>query len=123
MNDMHGVAMNRDELIRSLAQVIAGDGDLLLDGWKHLVLVSQVDDGTPDLTGFCYTADGRAVPVSPTDFSIFDVIEDRNRVVRCAIRRLRSACEISPQPADTADPTSAHCSRWRARPSSSGRAA
>jgi hypothetical protein len=76
MNDMHGVAMNRDELIRSLAQVIAGDGDLLLDGWKHLVLVSQIDDGTPDLTGFCYTADGRAIPVSPTDFSIFDVIEE-----------------------------------------------
>jgi hypothetical protein len=75
MNDMHGVAMNRDELIHGLAQAIAGDSALLVDGWEHLVLVSQIEDGTPDLTGFCYTGDGRAVPVSPEDFAIFDVIE------------------------------------------------
>jgi hypothetical protein len=34
-----------------------------------------IEAGTPDMTGFCYTSDGRAVPVSPTDFDIFDVIE------------------------------------------------
>jgi hypothetical protein len=75
MSDLHGVAMDRDELIRNLAETVAGDAALLLTGWKHLVLISQIDDGTPDVTGFCYTSDGRAVPVSPTDLAIFDVIE------------------------------------------------
>ena len=75
MNDLHGVAMNRDQLILNLAEKVAGDAALLLDGWKHLVLVSVIEGDTPDMTGFCYTGDGRAVPVSPTDFTIFDVIE------------------------------------------------
>jgi hypothetical protein len=67
--------MDRDALIHHLAQTIASDGGLLLDGWTHLVLVSQIESDTPDMTGFCYTDDGRAVPVSPTDFGIFDVLE------------------------------------------------
>lgn len=75
MNGVHGVAMDRDELIRSFAEKVAADAALLLDGWKHLVLVCQIEHGAPDLTGFCYTNDGRAVPVSPSDFSVFDVME------------------------------------------------
>jgi hypothetical protein len=75
MKDLHGVVMDRDQLIRRLAETVAGDAALVLNGWKHLVLVTQIEDVTPDLTGFCYTGDGRAVPVSPTDFAIFDVIE------------------------------------------------
>jgi|SRR5882672_3755509 len=75
MNDLHGLAMDRDELMRKLAETVAGDAALLLNGWKHLVLISQIENDTPDLTGFCYTGDGRAKPVSPTDFAIFDVIE------------------------------------------------
>ena len=67
--------MDRDALIHCLAETIAGDKGLLLDGWTHLVLVSHIDAGTPDMTGFCYTSDGRAVPVSPKDFSVFDALE------------------------------------------------
>jgi len=67
--------MDRDALIQCLADAIAGDSALLLDGWTHLVLVSQIEADTPDLTGFCYTDDGRAVPVSPKDFGIFDALE------------------------------------------------
>ena len=67
--------MDRDTLIQRLADTIAGDGALLLDGWTHLVLVSQIEADTPDLTGFCYIGDGRAVPVSPKDFGIFDALE------------------------------------------------
>jgi hypothetical protein len=76
MSDLPGAAMNRDELIFNLARIVAGDAALMLHDWKHLVLISQIADGTPDMTGFCYTGDGRAVPVAPSDFAIFDVIED-----------------------------------------------
>src|SRR5215467_2077508 len=75
MKDLHGVAMDRDQLIRQLAEIVAGDAALVLKGWKHLVLVTQIEDDTPDLTGFCYLDDGRAVPVAPTNFDVFDVIE------------------------------------------------
>ena len=68
--------MDRDALIHRLAETIAGDKDLLLDGWTHLVLMSQIEDDTPDMTGFCYTNDGRTVPVSPRDFAIFDVLDE-----------------------------------------------
>jgi hypothetical protein len=68
--------MDRDALIHRLAETIAGDSELLLDGWTHLVLVSRVEDGMLNMNGFCYTADGDAVPVSPRDFSIFDVLQE-----------------------------------------------
>jgi hypothetical protein len=40
------------------------------------VLVCRIDDegDTDDVTGFCYTSGGRAVPVSPRDFDIFRVL-------------------------------------------------
>jgi hypothetical protein len=68
--------MDRDFLIQRLAETIAGDSELLLDSWTHLVLVSRVEDGMLNMNGFCYTADGDAVPVSPRDFSIFDVLQE-----------------------------------------------
>jgi hypothetical protein len=67
--------MDRDTLIHRLAETIADDKVLLLDGWTHLVLVSRIEADTPDMTGFCYTADGRAVSVAPKNFGIFDVLE------------------------------------------------
>ena len=67
--------MDRDALIHRLAETIAGDKALLLDSWTHLVLVSEIEADTPDMTGFCYTDDGRTVPVSPKNFGIFDVLE------------------------------------------------
>jgi len=75
MSDLNGAAMSREELFHKLAESIAADDALALEGWKDLVLVSHIDDGTPDMTGFCYTEDGRAIPVSPRDFAIIDVIE------------------------------------------------
>jgi hypothetical protein len=71
-----GVTMDRDALIHRLAETIAGDSELLLDGWTHLVLTSRLGDGSLDMNGFCYTAEGDAVPVSPRDFAIFDVLEE-----------------------------------------------
>ena len=68
--------MDRDTLIRRLAETIAADSELLLDGWTHLVLTSRIEDGMLNMNGFCYTADGDAVPVSPRDFSIFDVLQE-----------------------------------------------
>jgi hypothetical protein len=76
MNALLGVAMDRDELILKLTHAVAGDPDLVLEGWSHLVLVSVFDDGMPDMTGFCYTAGGKPVPVSPSDLAILDVIGD-----------------------------------------------
>ena len=70
MDDPQGGAAGRDELIHDLADAIAGDATLLLKDWKQLVLVSQIEDGAPDLTGFCYTGDGRAILVTPSDFAI-----------------------------------------------------
>src|SRR5262245_45613558 len=75
MNDLRGGLEDRDELIRRFATTLAGDTSLMLEGWRQLVLVSQIDAGTPDMTGFCYLHDGHAIPVSPSDFAIFDVIE------------------------------------------------
>jgi hypothetical protein len=66
--------MDRDALIHRLAETIAGDSELLLDGWTNLVLTSRLEDGMLNMNGFCYTDDGKAVPVSPRDFSIFDVL-------------------------------------------------
>lgn len=66
--------MDRDTLVHRLAVIIAGDASLLLDGWTHLVLVSVVEAGTPDMTGFCYAEGGGATPVAPSDFEIFDVL-------------------------------------------------
>jgi hypothetical protein len=68
--------MDRDALLHRLGEMIAGDSELLLDGWTHLVLTSRVEDGMLNMNGFCYTADGDAVPVSPRDFSIFDVLQE-----------------------------------------------
>jgi hypothetical protein len=68
--------MDRDALIHRLAETIAGDSELLLDGWTHLVLTSRIEDGMLNMNGFCYTADGDAIPVSPRDFSIFDVLQE-----------------------------------------------
>jgi hypothetical protein len=68
--------MDRDAVIHRLAETIAGDGELLLDGWTHLVLTSRLEDGMLNMNGFCYTDDSKAVPVSPTDFSIFDVLHE-----------------------------------------------
>ncbi len=68
--------MDRDTLIRRLAETIAADSELLLDGWTHLVLTSRIEDGMLNMNGFCYTADGDAVPVSPRNFSIFDVLQE-----------------------------------------------
>ncbi len=68
------MAEPRDELMERLARAVAADAALLLDGWQHLVLVSHIDARTPDLTGFCYLADGRALPVAPAEFDIFDVL-------------------------------------------------
>ena len=76
--------MDRNELLHRLALAVAGDSALLLQGWKHLVLVSHIEGGTPDMTGFCYTGDGRAVPVSPSDFGIFDVIEELRAAMAAA---------------------------------------
>jgi hypothetical protein len=67
--------MDRDALIHRLAETIAGDKALLLDDWTHLVLVSHTGADTPDMTGFCYMEDGRAFPVAPQDFAMFDVLE------------------------------------------------
>jgi hypothetical protein len=68
--------MDRDTLIRRLAETIAADSELLLDGWTHLVLTSRIEDGMLNMNGFCYTADGDAIPVSPRNFSIFDVLQE-----------------------------------------------
>jgi len=68
--------MDRDALIHRLAEMIAADSELLLDGWTHLVLTSRIEDGMLNMNGFCYTANGGAVPVSPRDFSIFDVLQE-----------------------------------------------
>jgi hypothetical protein len=100
MSEVNDMAMTRDELIERLALAVAADDALLLDGWKHLVLVSQIEAGTPDMTGFCYTGDGRAVPVAPADFAIFDVIgalrdamadSDRGRPWQAALFRVDRA--------------------------------
>jgi hypothetical protein len=68
--------MDRDALIHGLAETIAADSELMLDGWTHLVLVSRIEDGMLNMNGFCYTDGGDAVPVSPRDFSIFDVLQE-----------------------------------------------
>ena len=75
MNNLPELAMDRNELLLNLAKVVAADRALLLDGWQHLVLVVQDDDGSPDVTGFCYTDTGQAVPVAPKDFDIFDELQ------------------------------------------------
>jgi predicted P-loop ATPase/GTPase len=75
MSDLSGLAANREELFYKLAESIADDGSLVLEGWKDLVLVSHVDDGSAGMNGFCYTNDGRTIPVAPRNFAIFDVIE------------------------------------------------
>lgn len=64
----------RDDCLRRLTEKVAADEVLWPKGGEHLVLVSQIEAGTPDLTGFCYWQEG-SVPVSPRDFSIFDVLE------------------------------------------------
>jgi len=67
--------VDRDVALLRFAELVAADGELFLPGWQHLVLVSVMEAGTPDMTGFCYLDDGRAVPVSPSDFEILDAVE------------------------------------------------
>jgi hypothetical protein len=68
--------MDREALLHRLAEMIAGDRELLLDGWTHLVLTGRIEDGMLTMNGFCYTDGGDAVPVSPRDFSVFDVLQE-----------------------------------------------
>jgi len=68
--------MDREAFLHRLAEMIAGDSELLLDGWTHLVLTGRIEDGMLNMNGFCYTDDGDAVPVSPRDFFIFDVLQE-----------------------------------------------
>jgi hypothetical protein len=76
--------MDRNALIRRLAETIAGDSELLLDGWTHLVLTSRIEDGMLNMNGFCYTAEGDPIPVSPRDFSIFDVLQELREAMTSA---------------------------------------
>jgi hypothetical protein len=62
-----------------LVQTIAGDAELMKDGWTHLTLVSVTDGRSQDVTGFCYTDQGKAIPVSPSDVAIFDVLKELRR--------------------------------------------
>jgi len=71
----------RDELFGRFVRTVASDAALMLDGWHHLVLVCHVEAGAQDLTGFSYLDDGRAVPVSPSDFTIFDVLGSLRRAM------------------------------------------
>ena len=75
---------DRDQHLHRLAETLAADPALLLPGWTTLVVVSRIEAGTPDMTGFCYTEDGRAVPVSPQDFAVFDVLEDLREAMATA---------------------------------------
>jgi hypothetical protein len=97
---MEGLTMDRNDLIVRLARVVAQDAGLMLNGWAHLVLISVVESGAVDVSGFCYTEDGRAVPVSPTDFALFDAIDalrqamaeaDDGRAWLAALFRIRRA--------------------------------
>ena len=67
--------MDRDALIHRLAETIAGDsGCCSMAG--RISSDQPLGDGSLDMNGFCYTAEGDAVPVSPRDFAIFDVLEE-----------------------------------------------
>jgi hypothetical protein len=66
--------VNRDELVRTVFATLVADPWLAKPGWQHLVLVTVHDTGTCDLMGFCYTHEGRTIPVSPRDFGVFDVL-------------------------------------------------
>lgn len=72
---------DRDELLLRLAEVIAGDPELVLPGWADLALVSVIEAGTPDLTGFCYRPGQRPRPVAPSDFVLFDVLDELRAVM------------------------------------------
>ena len=110
----------RDELFERLVRAVASDAALMLDGWHHLVLVSHLEAGTQDLTGFSYLDDGRAVPVSPSDFTIFDVLDalrqamaeaDRRPAWQAALFRFERATGAVTAEFDHDDPT-----RWAVRP-------
>jgi hypothetical protein len=112
--------MDRDALIHRLAETISGDSELLLDGWTHLVLVSRVEDGMLNMNGFCYTADGGAVPVSPRDFSIFDVLQelrDTMAKVDCKAPWIAALFRIERQTGKlNADFEYEHLERWAITP-------
>jgi hypothetical protein len=105
MSALHGVVMDRDELIVNLARAISGDRELLLDGWSHLVLVCVFEDGSPDMSGFCYIPGSKPVPVSPSELSILDLVEELRTAMAthdgkapwmsCLIRVSRESGEVS----------------------------
>lgn len=67
---------DRGHLLRTLVATLLADDALTWAGWEQLVLVSVHEAGTCDMTGFRYSGDGRATPVSPSDFGVFDVLDE-----------------------------------------------
>ena len=113
--------MDRDALIHELGAVVTRDAALAKAGWSHLVLVSCIEDGTPDLTGFCYLPGQKPVPVSPRDYSVFDVLQGlrdamaehdgKNPWLACLVRIDKASGKID------VDFEYADASRWSVTPS------
>lgn len=67
--------MNQNELIHELGALLVQDPGVAKGNWQHLVLVSQVEDDTPDMSGFCYDAQGASIAAAPKNFEVLDRLE------------------------------------------------
>lgn len=85
---------DRDELFRRLASIIGQDLTLQPEGWAHLVLVVEMQDDGPAMSGYAYPAEGKATPVAPSDFTVFDVLEELQAAMASVDGRDRWRCAL-----------------------------
>ncbi len=63
-------------LITEIAQAVVNDDDFRTLDWESLSLVSIVDSGMADMSGYAYDANGEPTACSPNDFAILDLMTE-----------------------------------------------
>jgi hypothetical protein len=81
-----------NDLIHTLGGLLINDPEVAPEGWQRIVLVSMVEAGSIDITGFSYVAGGKAIPASPSLNGALDLIAQLHQAMATRTGRAWQAC-------------------------------
>lgn len=73
--------MNKDQIIHEIGSKLVKDIDGRKKGWAHLVIVANIENNDPEMTGFAYFENGEHEPYAPRDFSILRLLVDLRKAM------------------------------------------
>lgn len=65
--------MSKDQLIHEIGSYLIEDLDVSATDWAHVVLIVEIENKQPNITGFVYSGDGQYEGWVPSDFEIIDL--------------------------------------------------